>query len=130
MTALKTPAADAPAKEWGRLAVSIPDWQWPDGMHDVAPGWVANRHGSGATGDVIPYATEGGTVYPDPDHWAWEGWLRRMLGDTLAHISTDGIGYVVCIIVDGDTVEGTGRTIGRACIAAAAAYGRWPGGEG
>ncbi len=66
---------------------------------------------------------------PDPDDPATAGCLLRLLGDTLAHISTDGDGYVVCIIVDGDTIEGTGRTIGRAAIAAAAAIGRWPGGE-
>jgi len=32
VSALKTPADDAPAEEWGRFAASIPDWQWMPGM--------------------------------------------------------------------------------------------------
>lgn len=112
MSAIKTPPNDAPAAEWGALAVSISGWQYPSPM---PPRCLVDD--------------EWGPL-PDPDHWAWEGWLRRMLGDTFAHVDADGIGYVVCVIVNGDTVEGTGRTIGRACISAAAALGRWPGGEG
>ena len=52
---------------------------------------------------------------PDPDDWSWEGWLWRLAG-----------------FEPGATrpVPLTGLTLGRACIAAAAALGRWPGGEG
>lgn len=32
MTAYTLPAPDAPAEEWGRLAVSIPGWLWMPGM--------------------------------------------------------------------------------------------------
>ena len=127
---LRLPPMDAIAAEWGALATRIPDWRWPDGMHWSAPGFFASDNDCAPINNVRNYARAGcPTVYPDPDHWAWEGWLRRMLGDTLAHISTDGEGYVVCVIVAGDTIEGTGRTIGRAAIAAAAANGRWPGGD-
>lgn len=133
MSALKTPAPDASAEEWGRLATQIPDWRWPDGMHDAAPGWVANRYGSGSTGDVITYAREGWEVCPDPDHWSWWGWFIELLGpdhwDSVApggaH-AADGDGWWAW--VDGEWSEG--MTLGRACIAAAAAIGRWPGGEG
>jgi len=131
VTALQTPAPDAPAEEWGALAVSIPDWRWPwtcshTEVCPPMPGFVWLEGAWCYTDDITSAARI--RVSPDPDHWAWEGWLRRMLGDTFAHISTDGDGYVACIIVDGDTMEGTGRTIGRAAIAAAGTNGRWPGG--
>ena len=35
MTALELPAPDAPAEEWGRLAVSLPGWRWMPGMLDT-----------------------------------------------------------------------------------------------
>ena len=140
MTALETPAPDAPAAEWGLLAERIPDWRWPDGMHDAAPGFVRSRYGIGSTGDVIPYAAEvaGAPVvvcYPDPDHWAWEGWLLALLGPYVNVIVREHT-TVVRILPDdpppdepqGESTRGIGVTLGRACIAAAAALGRWPGG--
>ena len=70
---------------------------------------------------------------PDPDHWAWWGWFIELLGpdhwDSVspgsAH-AADGDGWWAW--VDGEWSEG--MTLGRACIAAAAANGRWTGGEG
>jgi len=113
MTALQTPAADAPASEWGSLAVSIPGWQCrPDLI-----GWAAYR--------------------VDPDHWAWEGWLLRMLGRGIYHIRTaseDADGQTVwqffCSGPDdsGEQWSAERLPLGRAAIAAAAALGRWPGG--
>ena len=81
MTALELPAPDAPAEEWGRLAVSIPGWRWPAGMHWSGPGFTASSTGSSPTNNVRQFVRVGFmAVYPDPDHWAWEGWLVRMLG--------------------------------------------------
>ena len=139
MTAIETPANDAPASEWGRLATQIPDWRWPDGIHDAAPGFVQSPIGIGSTGDVIPYAADhlvarvqGWAVYPDPDHWAWEGWLWRLAG--MPEVMVERGGERVRIW-DGSPhaiqqqLSGTGSTQGRALIAYAAALGEWPGGE-
>ena len=125
MTALKTPDDDAPAAAWGLLAVSIPDWRWmPVESHSTQMKdlWLA-------VGSPI-----GDSPSPrhaiDPDHWAWEGWLVRMLGPSTAMTHhPDGTWWVGCITAGGDTIEGTGLTLGRACIAAAAANGRWLGGD-
>lgn len=109
MTALQTPAADAPASEWGRLAVSIPGWRNPR-----LP-WM-------------PYLLSplGTSNVPDPDHWAWEGWFLRLLGfgcrvwqnreDGLRTVEIGGVRASMYPI------------LGRAMIAAAAALGSWPGG--
>jgi hypothetical protein len=110
VTALKTPAPDAPASEWGALAVSIPDWRWPDD----------------AFGFGLPI-----------DHWAWEGWLLRLLGGGIYHIRTaiegaDGqtLWQFFCSEPDdaGEQWSAERLPLGRAAIAAAAALGRWPGG--
>ena len=98
MSALQTPAPDAPAEEWGQCAVSIPGFQYPSPM----PRCLVDD--------------EWGPL-PDPGHWAWEGWMLRLLGGgefslwATAHFNAREIG------------------IGRACIAYAAANGRWPGGD-
>ena len=116
MSAIETPATDARAEEWGAFAVSIPGWRSPR-----LP--------------CMPYLLSPSQTssVPDPDHWAWTGWMLRMLGnledaDHLAdslnlrrdQCSADA---VIDAVVTGDP----GR-ISRACIAAAAALGRWPGG--
>ena len=133
MTALKTPAADAPAEEWGRLAVAIPDWRWPEscplpGFFRGAPDgdWQRVR-------DVGAYGWPDGERVPDPDHWAWEGWLLSQLSADDRPVSVTRMSPV-SVTVRRLTVAGLGThtapTLGRACIAAAAANGRWPGGEG
>jgi len=106
MTALQTPAPDAPASEWGTLAVSIPGWQCrPDLI-----GWAAYR--------------------VDPDHWAWEGWLWRLAGRPEVMVERGGERVRVWGSRLGCTRLGaTGPTLGRALIAYVAAIGRWPGGE-
>lgn len=107
MSAFELPASDAPAEEWGALAVSIPDWRNPR-----LP-WM-------------PYllSPTGTSHVPDPDHWAWEGWLRWMLGPCqIGHYPTTRMWSAE--IAD---VFRMSTTAGRACIAVAAANGRWPGG--
>ena len=132
MSALKTPAPDAPAEQWGEFAVSIPGWRWPDGMHWAAPGFVASWTGSIPTNDVRRYVRVGSPpVYPDPDHWAWWGWLVRMLGPYAQHLecrvrTSGGVVWRVCT---GVIVVTEWLPLGRAAIAAAASVGRWPGGE-
>lgn len=116
MNALQTPAMDAPAGEWGRLALSIPGWRTP--WEDLPASWLA---------------TEDGLV-PDPDHWAWEGWMLRMLGPGWCWQQTDDGCIVSRHLISGFTLGVWDRnayrapTLGRAAIAAAAAPGRWPGG--
>ncbi len=97
MSPFELPAADAPAEEWGRLATRIPGWRWPAGMH---------------------------RSYPDPDDWALEGWLLRLLGGPVVVVGGDGRTTIVQVA----GVHGRAANIGRAAIAAAAALGRWPGG--
>lgn len=113
-SALQTPAPDAPASEWGAFAESIPGWA------DL-PG---DRSGPHRMPRLGPQSV------PDPDHWAWEGWLRRMLGnqqDSIMLITADA-GLVHWY--DGESWDSPAMPMGRACIAVAAANGRWPGGEG
>ena len=116
MSALKTPAADAPAAEWGALAASIPGWRGPQ-FSLVLPGY---------------WDPDTGHPVPDPDHWAWEGWLWRLAGRPEVMVERGGERVRIW---DGSPeaiqqqLSGTGRTKGRALIAYAAANGRWPGGE-
>jgi hypothetical protein len=143
MTVIKTPKPDAPAEEWGRLAVSIPGFP----CHSVAQrrGMVGWLFGESADVDwpvdglrAMFVVEKGVTLYqvvepggypqhrmrngrhefiPDPDHPATAGWLLRMLGgEAFALWASAHFGS--CDI-----------GIGRACISYAAAYGRWPGGE-
>ena len=127
------PAPDAPAEEWGRLAVSLPGrpacWDDLEGVdgHD-APGAVC------ADGTWwSPDSADG--MFLDVDHPATAGCLLALLGpNVVVAIGPNGVR------VGADSVDAEGlpckvfgkleRTIGRACIAAAAAIGRWPGGEG
>ena len=158
MPALETPPIDAPAEEWGRLAVSIPDWRWPwDNAENIhcppMPGWVCVA-GLGWTGrsnltadsweytDDLQFVHGDGRlivprqeILPDPDHWAWTGWMLRMLGNLeKADELADELGLrrdecAADAVIDAVMSGAPGR-ISRACIAAAAALGRWPGGEG
>ena len=122
------PALNAPAEEWGRLAVSLPGrpacWDDLEGVdgHD-APGAVC------ADGTWwSPDSADG--MFLDVDHPATAGCLLALLGPPrAARQSLKRVGHFdaarrlqVAIML--------GSTLGRACIAAAAALGRWPGGEG
>ena len=117
------------AEEWGRIAVSLPGWRWMPGMLACHGSWSARVVERKRTGGAR--LSGGGDVghgcWPDPDDSATAGCLLALLSDTFAPLATGfGDGFVVCLIVDGTTIEGTGSTLGRACIAAAEALGRWP----
>ena len=107
------------------------------------PGWVC-VDGSWQLTDDLRIAERGdaGLVFgprqeilPDPDHWAWEGWLLRLKGDRclVRNLPREGFAHHRIVIPSGMMPDGrphrvTGINLGRACIAAAAAIGRWPGG--
>ena len=115
MSALKTPAADAPAEEWGAFAVSI-------------PGWLSPRL------PWMPYllSPSGTRNVPNPDHWAWWGWVIHLLQPIGFGVGTDEDGICSVSLWETDenrnSYEGESINIGRAAIAAAAANGRWLGG--
>lgn len=123
------------AEEWGRVAVSLPcapacwdDLEGVDG-HD-APGAVC------ADGTWwSPDSADG--MFLDVDHPATEGCLLRLLGGQVT-IRRRGQWVVewrgMAPLAPGfgavsKSVTGMGFTLGRVCIAAAAAIGRWPGGS-
>jgi hypothetical protein len=74
---------------------------------------------------------------PDPDDPATEGCLARLLGPrVLIRVMPREARRVIEIVIpSGMTADGRPTVVrdemlGRACIAAAAALGLWPGGEG
>ena len=95
------------AEEWGRIAVSLPGWRWMPGMQTLS----------------LP-----NPELPDPDDPATEGCLTRLLGPPraarLALHSSGGHDTAHRLHI----AFMLGKNIGRACIAAAEALGRWPGG--
>lgn len=91
-------AVDASSEDWGALAVSISGWKCRPDLFSCAPYRV------------------------NPDHWAWEGWLLRLLGGPVVVTANGTTCLVQC-----SGVHGKGTTLGRAIIATAAALGRWPG---
>lgn len=141
---MELPEADAPASEWGALAVSIPDWRWPIST-DSAP--EPDMPGLFRIGRLPWRSTRcaqfkhqwsqhdgKGKCVPDPDHWAWEGWLLRLLGEEIQRVCIrHGFGWMDEHFGDDGSTEIAWMdsiNVGRACIAAAHALGRWPGGEG
>jgi hypothetical protein len=116
VSAIKTPAADAPASEWGALAVLIPDLRWMRGMRAMEDGHPA---GVGAIADE---------AWPDPDDPATAGCLLAMLGPCeVGYDDADPACGPWSVEIPGHFRMGV--TIGRAAIAVAAANGRWPGGD-
>ena len=137
MTALKTPAPDAPPEEWGAFATSIPNWRWPWTCTNTEvcppmPGHVW-LEGAWCYTDTASKTAQYSRIraIPDPDHWAWEGWLLRLLesADPRPYRRPGGLWVVATgpgVAFEPDRLQP--RTLGRAAIAAAAALGRWPGG--
>jgi len=135
MSDFKLPAPDAPAEEWGRLALSIPGCWWMPGMRDAASGWRWDGHSFVEQGARHPQA--GNCIkgvnehWPDPDDPATAGCLLALIHSRGAYMvpCSRHEGWWRAIIPAGAWPE-SAPTLGRACIAAAAALGRWPGGEG
>jgi hypothetical protein len=146
------------AEEWGRLAVSLPGWRWMPGMltmwsldeDPVMPLRLTEDAGAGHPGVSNPvwsgvrsdreyndHEADPEWCWPDPEDPATAGCLLALLGGAveLRIGSRRNVAPWVheCIVGDGQSHDGrihTVRqpTIGRACIAAAEAIGRWPGG--
>jgi len=109
------------AEEWGRLAVSLPGWRWMPGMQTCEDDSVRI---------IIGGTTIEGDDWPNPDDPATAGCLLALLGRgarKLVPPFRDCSWWCIYLSGGGYVEE---RTLGRACIAAAAAIGRWPGGEG
>ena len=144
MTALQTPAPDAPVEEWGAFAESIPGWRWMPGMRAIdstgedTPGRLMDFSG------LVVYEDQDRELHeervylhdvPDPDDPATAGCLLALLGNERWRLHIDDVGEWSFWVNGPPETHGTGHLIhvgeslGRACIAAAAALGRWPGGE-
>jgi hypothetical protein len=144
--------AERTAEEWGRVAVSLPGWRWMPGMlamwsldeDPVMPLRLAEDASSGhpytdlpvwsgvrSDGEHNDHEIDPKWCWPDPDDRTTAGCLLALLGP----------GVVVAIGPNGarvgaESVDAEGlpckvfgkleRTLGRACIAAAEALGRWP----
>ena len=110
------------AEEWGRVAVSLPGWRWMPGMRSnfnarsVGDDLWLDR--DDLRGSVIYADPDDGEV-PDPDDPATAGCLLALLGPYADEVVYDCGMWTYGVAFD---------TLGRACIAAAEALGRWPGG--
>lgn len=135
--------AERTAEEWGRIAVSLPGWRWMPGMRWLLPAYATEPR-AGRVYDETQAAwwndprsdVEGDSV-PDPDDLATAGCLLALLGTTpsegyMAHVLPPSSAVTKWRIHMNTAQTGPlsayGATLGRACIDAAAALGRWPGG--
>jgi len=139
------------AEKWGRVAVSLPGWRWMPGMVDIGQSLrVVAPQLATCTGryrcEVHP--SDSGTAdgwcrawvinydpdiedemcdkVPDPDDPATEGCMVRLLGPVHEAVwyTGDCDRWVVAVGEERRLYT----SLGRACIAAAQALGRWPGG--
>jgi len=107
------------AEEWGRLAVSLPGWRWMPG--------ILGRNENGGTDRIIDWTEASQAnpdIVPDPDDPATEGCLVRLLGPVHEAVwyTGDCDRWVVAVGEERRLYT----SLGRACIAAAEALGRWP----
>lgn len=132
------PAPDAHGEEWGRLAVSIPGWRWMMSMSDIsgliALEWVDEKRTKLRCWDIHDPSCHGEYrayyLTPDPDDPATAGCLMALLGEEAWRVvnrSRTWCAATTYVNVPSGWIRGI-STHGRACIAAAAALGRWPGG--
>ena len=130
MTAIETPAS-----EWGALAVSIPGS--PAAWHRTEEFILVTGDGQHMAPDGtwwLPVANRAGLLSLDVDHPATAGCLLALLGAERWRIDLDYVGEWSFWVSGPPETHGTGHLIhvgeslGRACIAAAAALGKWPGG--
>jgi len=147
------------AEEWGRIAVSLPGWEWMPGMRSeintdtrrAAYRWLAGPSDDRHYGHVVIVEDKHGHAcrtlatlqpgpddLPDPDDPATEGCLLRLLGHgvyaiRLAGLEPDGTALWQWHDPEPDDAgehwSSERLPLGRACIAAAATIGRWPGGD-
>jgi len=130
------PAPDAPGEEWGRLAVSIPGLRWAPGM--LARRVSVNGHTVSRvrlTARAVRLGMIPASGVPCPDDPATAGCLLALLGAGCLVRVLPRRGRPLCeIVIPGGMTHDrrphriNGSNLGRACIAAAAAIGRWPGG--
>ena len=144
------------AEDWGRLAVSLPGWRWMPGMltmwsldeDPVMPLRLTEDAGAGHPGVPNPvwsgvrsdreyndHEVDPEWCWPDPDDPATAGCLLALLQPTpsegyMAHVLPPSSAVVKWRIHMNTAQIGPlsayGSTLGRACIAAAEALGRWP----
>ena len=132
------------AEDWGRVAVSLPGWKWMMSMSDIsgliALEWVDKKRTKLRCWDIHDPSCHGEyTAYyltPDPDDPATAGCLLALLGSRclVRILPREGRALSEIVIPGGLTLDGrphriNGHDLGRACIAAAEALGRWPGGD-
>ncbi|MBT61204.1 MAG: hypothetical protein CMA63_06625 [Euryarchaeota archaeon] len=117
--------SDRTKEEWGALAASIEGWDWLPGMRDVA-GFRLLRAGN---------PEDQPNCVPDVDDMATAGCMLELLGYPQLTLvgKVDGVPHFRVRVLDTNNafVYATGQAwgLGRACVAAAAALGRWCGGD-
>ena len=120
------------AEEWGRVAVGLPGWRWlinlpvRGGTIDASPflSPVSDEWASWWGNSSAKYLDD---LWVDPDDPATAGCLLALLGPGV-RVWMDGADGLWTVEVGGVRAS-MHSTLSRACIAAALALGRWPGGE-
>jgi hypothetical protein len=134
-----SPPSERTAEEWGRVAVALPGWRWwfeygPSGATRKCEIPISEWQ-IDSEGDLIT----AGRCTPDPDDPATAGCLLALLGPYACSLmrrmlwsSHDAEGWMAGVGSPAGAkfrVTHSGSSLGRACIAAAEAIGRWPGGD-
>ena len=104
------------------MAVALPGWEWLMGMLAYDTGLRFDEFS-------LMFDWEGDSV-PDPDDPATAGCLLALLGPYACSLHDAG-GWMAGVGSPAGAkfrVTHSGSSLGRACIAAAEALGRWPGG--
>lgn len=115
-------------EDWGRVAVSLPGWRWMPGMRGVRDDGSGDR-----IMDCSESALPNHDIAPDPDDPATGGCLLALLGPQMRQVAPSKISTTVtwrAFVSTKAPCWTQSMTLGRACIAAAEALGRWPGGVG